>query len=395
MPESSFDHPLFGHVRFRTAHQAWLRGDDITFISGFDIGDITSVSIPQLKNIPGSHGGKLMFHKRAHAQLVEVFANLERLDLMKHIKTCAGSLNFRLRRPTSGALSKLPSNHAFGIAIDLNADDGSNGASVAPVAPVFEALGFKWGISFSDPMHFEVEEFVDAPHAISTSLTTDLATGSVPPASTISAVTAPGPSLVSTLPTSLAPSVHNAYPDLPEIPFVRTQVAEQDVVAYIAGITMPVAVKRACYVIFRNESANGHKGINNNYIGLQADGGRQSEKWTPFIAGTCVHAENMTGRLRRFVCFRSWTTCADILAEKISLRGLYVGGYAHPYANMHIDRDSDWPVAYWREWVQGDSNAQIPQAEQASLMSIYTAAVGKFPQDGQPLALQASAVAAE
>lgn len=388
MPESSFVHPLFGDVRFRTAHEAWIRGDQITFISGFDIDDITTVSIPQLKNIPGSHGGKLMFHKRAHAQLVEAFANLERLDLMKHIKTCAGSLNFRLRRPISGALSKLPSNHAFGIAIDLNADDGSNGASVAPVAPVFEALGFKWGISFQDPMHFEVEEFVDAPHAISTSLIAGLAVAAPPPAGIVAAAV-PALAMASTLPmsltASLTASVHNAYPDLPEIAFARTQVAEQDVVAYIVGATMPPAVRRACYVIFRNESANGHKGINNNYIGLQADGGRQSEKWTPFIAGTCVHAESMTGRLRRFVCFRSWTTCADILAEKIALRGLYVGGYAHPYANMHINTDSDWPLAYWREWVQGDGSAQIPQAEQTNLMSIYAAAASKFPQVGQPV----------
>ena len=61
-----------------------------------------------------------------------VFADLERLDLLRHIKSCAGSLNFRLRKPTDGSLSKLPSNHAFGLAIDLNADDHSLGKSVAP-----------------------------------------------------------------------------------------------------------------------------------------------------------------------------------------------------------------------------------------------------------------------
>ena len=120
-----------------------------------------------MKGIPGSNGGKLRFHKEAHAQLLTAFADIERLNLLKHIKTCAGSLNFRLRKPISGALSKLPSNHAFGIAIDLNADDGSNGGSVAPVAPVFEALGFNWGISFNDPMHFEVEEFIEDPDSVS------------------------------------------------------------------------------------------------------------------------------------------------------------------------------------------------------------------------------------
>jgi hypothetical protein len=174
-------------------------------------------------------------------------------------------------------------------------------------------------------------------------------------------------------------SVRNAYPELPELPFERTSVGMSDVETYMSGIHVPAAVKRACYVIFRNESARGTKGINNNYIGLQADGGRQSEKWTPFIAGTCVHAENMTGRLRRFVCLRDWRTCIDILAEKISLRGLYVGGYSHPYANMQVNTEHDWPLAYWREWVQGDSHAQIPAAEMNGLLAQYELAVSKFP----------------
>jgi hypothetical protein len=175
MPESSFNHPLFGTVRFRTRHDVWIRGDTIEFISGFNVNDITTLTVPQLKNIPGTHGGRLEFHKRAHEQLLRVFEDIERLNLLNHIKTCAGSLNFRLRKPTSGALSKLPSNHAFGIAIDLNADDGSLGASVAPVAPVFEALGFTWGASFNDPMHFEVEEFLDHPRSVSEQLIAHLA----------------------------------------------------------------------------------------------------------------------------------------------------------------------------------------------------------------------------
>jgi hypothetical protein len=166
MPEATFVHPLFGSVRFRTAHSTWLRGDKITFLSGFDTSNIQPVTIPQLAHVPGSNHGTLRFHKRAHDQVLAVFADIERLGLLNHIKTCAGALNFRLRKPVSGALSKLPSNHAFGIAIDLNADDGSLGASVAPVAPVFEAFKFKWGKSFNDPMHFEVENFVDHPRSI-------------------------------------------------------------------------------------------------------------------------------------------------------------------------------------------------------------------------------------
>ncbi|MBB1287034.1 M15 family metallopeptidase [Flavisolibacter sp. BT320] len=161
MAESSFDHPLFGHIRFRTVSSEWKRGDKIKFISGFDLNDVTTIFIPQLENVPGSNKGKLLFHKRGHDQLLSVFNEIEARGLLHYIKTCAGTLNPRLRKPTSGALSKLPSNHAFGIAIDLNEDDPGFGDSVTPVAPVFQAFGFTWGKAFNDPMHFEINKFLD------------------------------------------------------------------------------------------------------------------------------------------------------------------------------------------------------------------------------------------
>lgn len=162
MPESTFTHPLFGPIRFRTASTEWIRGDAIRFLSGFDEADIVPLQIPQLAGIPGAAGGQLRFHRQGHAQLLSAFAAIEAHGLLQHIKTCAGTLNKRLRKPTSGGLSKLPSNHAFGIAIDLNSDDGSLGASVEPVAPVFQAHGFTWGKAFNDPMHFEVNQFIPA-----------------------------------------------------------------------------------------------------------------------------------------------------------------------------------------------------------------------------------------
>ncbi|MDM0009394.1 M15 family metallopeptidase [Variovorax sp. J22G73] len=163
MPESTFNHPLFGPVRFRTASKLqWIRGDAISFVSGFDEADILSLQIPQLAGIDGANNGHLRFHKRGHAQLLRSFEEIAQRGLLHHIKTCAGTLNKRLRKPVGGGLSKLPSNHAFGIAIDLNSDDGSMGGSVAPVAPIFQANGFIWGKSFNDPMHFEVNTFVSA-----------------------------------------------------------------------------------------------------------------------------------------------------------------------------------------------------------------------------------------
>jgi hypothetical protein len=161
MPQSAFDHPLFGHIIFRTIHEVWKRGDQIVFLDGFDPSDVTEVFIPQLEHIPGSSHGKLPVHKLAHEQILAVFKLIDARGQMHYVKTCAGTLNSRLRKPTSGGLSKLPSNHAFGIAIDLNEDDPGFGASVAPVAPVFELFGFTWGKAFNDPMHFEVNRFLD------------------------------------------------------------------------------------------------------------------------------------------------------------------------------------------------------------------------------------------
>ena len=49
MPESSFKHPLFGTIRFHTASSEWKRGDKIVFLSGFDLAEVTTLEIPQLK----------------------------------------------------------------------------------------------------------------------------------------------------------------------------------------------------------------------------------------------------------------------------------------------------------------------------------------------------------
>jgi hypothetical protein len=161
MPESTFIHPLFGEVKFKTQNSEWKRGDKIIFLSGFNLADVSTIEIPQLKKIPGAVNGKLKVHKRAQGQLLKAFDFMEMSGLLHHVKTCAGTLNVRLRKPTSGKLSKLPSNHAFGIAIDLNEDDPGFGDSVAPVAPIFQLLGFTWGKDFNDPMHFEVHHFLE------------------------------------------------------------------------------------------------------------------------------------------------------------------------------------------------------------------------------------------
>jgi len=161
MPIGTYNHPLFGVVKFKTKHNDWRRGDPITFIDGFDSADVVNVTVPQLKHIPNTNNGVIKFHKRGQKQLLAAFEDIENLGLLKHIDSCAGAFYQRLKKPTSGALSKEPSNHSFGIAIDLNADDKCLGCTTAPIAPVFEHHGFRWGKSFNDPMHYEIIKFID------------------------------------------------------------------------------------------------------------------------------------------------------------------------------------------------------------------------------------------
>jgi hypothetical protein len=68
-------------------------------------------------------------------------------------------------RPTktsSGALTKIPSNHSWALAFDLNAPENSFGGSShtiqAPMARLWNQYGFRWGGDYSgtkDWMHFE------------------------------------------------------------------------------------------------------------------------------------------------------------------------------------------------------------------------------------------------
>lgn len=172
--------------------------------------------------------------------------------------------------------------------------------------------------------------------------------------------------------------MRNAYPDLPEMPYTRTSVNMDDVIQYIKDSPYSVEVKRSVYIIFRIESANGRSGVNNNYIGLQADGNKSSSKVSQHIIGTCVKNENMTGKQRRFACFDSWKDSVDILEYQVVNRGLFVGGIATPYSKMKVNSVTDLATAYAREWVYGDTKAVPTKDALNTFMSIYKQAAQKF-----------------
>jgi hypothetical protein len=65
---------------------------------------------------------------------------------------------------SDGTLTDVPSNHSWGLAVDINAPENPYGGSThtigGPMADLWANYGFRWGGEYGDPMHFE---FVGTP----------------------------------------------------------------------------------------------------------------------------------------------------------------------------------------------------------------------------------------
>lgn len=163
----------------------------------------------------------------------------------------------------------------------------------------------------------------------------------------------------------------NYYPEKPAINYMRTSVEMGAVVAYIQSLTVDKEVKRAAYIMFRNESGNGKSGINNNYAGIQADSGRWPAQFDAKIAGVVIKKENGTGKEMLFVALHSWKDSIDFLIDRVISRGLHVGGYAHLVAKMNIETPEQLAIAYKRDWVTGNRKYNPTPAEATAFLSMY------------------------
>ncbi|RYZ63029.1 MAG: hypothetical protein EOO14_00330 [Chitinophagaceae bacterium] len=172
--------------------------------------------------------------------------------------------------------------------------------------------------------------------------------------------------------------MRNAYPDKPLVPYKQTTVQMALVIKSIAALLVPVEIKRALYVFFRIESANGHSGVNNNYFGIQADSGRWQTEYDALISGVCKKAENGTGKERLFCTFRTYEDCLKMMASRFKGRGLYVGGTTHKIVQMTIKTPTDLAVAYKREWVKGRADYQPTKEEITNFLSMYHQAESLF-----------------
>ncbi|PUZ30169.1 hypothetical protein GA0116948_101173 [Chitinophaga costaii] len=170
----------------------------------------------------------------------------------------------------------------------------------------------------------------------------------------------------------------NAYPELPLLNYEPTTVPMDDVIAYLDGQDIPREIKRAVYIIFRQESSDGSHGINHNYAGAMADGTRWSSLFDDILAGVVEKKDAKTGKLRLYLAFYNWESCLDFLVSRISSRGIFIGGYARLVAKMEVDTPDHLATAYFRDWVAGDADYKLTAGEKAGFLAMYKDAVAHF-----------------
>ena len=156
-------------------------------------------------------------------------------------------------------------------------------------------------------------------------------------------------------------SVKNFYPSFPEIPYEHTSIDMPTVVAFAKTLIgkYPIEVVRMAYCIFRNEGSNGKSGVNNNYVGLQADNAVWEGLDPAHIVGTCVRIDG-AGDKRRFICFDEdgYKVSFDFLCYKIQKRKI-------------VDYDS-----YQAKWV-ANPKENTPEAR-ADFNSLMRSALKNF-----------------
>lgn len=163
----------------------------------------------------------------------------------------------------------------------------------------------------------------------------------------------------------------NYYEDKPFVPYRKTTVEMPAVVEYLKKAIVTTEVKRAAYVMFRFESGNGSKGLNENYVGAQADSGRWPEKFDSVITGVVRKVENGTGRVRLFLQFATFSAGLDFLLDRVESRGLFVGGIERLITKKPVTDSRGLAIAYKKSWVHGSSKYKPTEEEISTFLSVY------------------------
>jgi peptidoglycan hydrolase-like protein with peptidoglycan-binding domain len=155
---------VFGRFDFVAEPTSGNR-ENIRILGSWLHDNIFLVPIPQLRRALGPDApAGMQFHRAAAEQLKGLWAEWEEANLLSRILSFDGSFAPRFIR---GSRTNL-SNHAFGSAFDINAEQNRLGTrpplvgqhgSVRELVPIANKWGFYWGGHFGgrqDGMHFEI-----------------------------------------------------------------------------------------------------------------------------------------------------------------------------------------------------------------------------------------------
>ena len=134
---------MFGRIEFtiNPDHSA------ITITNGWQAQNLVTIEIPQINGLPPYNTYKITVHKKVANQFRNLYDEWERAGLKSLILSYDVSFNPRLIRGSSTNLS----NHAFGVAIDINVEWNRLGVipalkgqigSVRELVPIANRLGF-------------------------------------------------------------------------------------------------------------------------------------------------------------------------------------------------------------------------------------------------------------
>jgi hypothetical protein len=162
-------------------------------------------------------------------------------------------------------------------------------------------------------------------------------------------------------------AANNVYPDKPEVPYEQTTVTKAEVVAYLNYATkFDVNVRRSVLAIWRNESTNGTKGVNNNYFGIQADNAKWPDSES-YVTATSVKIDS-GGDTRRFAVFPDYKTNLNFMLNTIQRR------------NLVANTAEEWSRKYIYEWVSPYDKEGAYQVAKSNLISLYNSSIKDLPK---------------
>ena len=133
-------------------------------------------------------------------------------------------------------------------------------------------------------------------------------------------------------------------------PYVQTTVSISDMVNYLNTKTSYLrSIRRATYAIFANESGRGVKGINNNFGGVQTDGGGFISTDLNYVKGTTSRIDG-SGRCRAFATYDTWQKWVDHMLEIMKSR-LEGGTSSRPMVPLNEANAAYFGNGYAVNWV--------------------------------------------